>query len=377
VKILAISGRFPERGGRGDQNRLFLLLEQLSKRHDVTLLTTEPGPDRRQGPGSVRSEVVECGPFDRGRSAVAAALRGQPGQTGWMMPMPAWRTALRLATEADVALVVTSRSIRGPVPGPLVIDHVDSLSFNMASRARGPESPVRRGVARFEAKRMAAWERRLAEWADVQIATSDEVAELLSASAPVAVIPAAWDGPSFEDLPGHVRDIDLIFTGDMSYPPNVEAAGRLRHEILPLVRRHRSCSTWIVGRHADRLDVPGVNTAANVPDLHAYLRRAKVAVAPVRGRGSPFKTLEAAACGAALVATRWSVACYGLEAQVAETGEEFASGILALLGDDELRFRQAAAARAAVDGHRSDRIADRFEAVLEQAASGVHRSGLG
>jgi polysaccharide biosynthesis protein PslH len=372
MRILVVSGRYPVRGGRGDQSRLFVLLGELSERHEITVVSTEAPPPGPTGLDSVRLVAVGEGPVRRGLGALAAVLRRQPGQTGWMMPSSTWRTALRLARDADVVLAVTSRSIRGRLPAPLVIDHVDSMSFNMASRAHGPESFLRRAAARLEASRMRDWEGRIAEWADAQVATSDEVAELLAASPPVAVIPAAWEGPIFQDPDGHIRDIDVIFTGDMSYPPNSAGARWLTDEILPRVRREQRCTAWIAGRHADRLDVDGVEIAANVPDLHGYLRRAKVAVAPISGRGSPFKTLEAAASGAAVVGPAWSVGCYGLDAQVAETSEEFAEGIVRLLADDDLRARQVATSRAAVERHTSDRIAARFERVLEQAA----RSGL-
>ena len=375
MRILVVSGRFPLKGGQGDQSRLYLLLKELAPRHEVTVLTAERPPSDDHGLDSVRSVVRASGRRRRALSAVAAVLRGQPGQCGWMMPVSNWRRVALLAANADVVLAVTSRSLRGPVPAPLVIDHVDALSYNMATRARGPEGWPRRVAARFEAGRFRTWEQRVAGWAAAQIATSDEVADLLPAPPKSAVIPAAWEGGVFHDPPDHVRDIDVIFTGDMSYPPNTAAATWLAREILPLVRSQRQCSAWLVGRHADELDLPGVSTAANVPDLHAYLRRAKVAVAPVRGKGSPFKTLEAAACGAALVAAGWSVACYGLDAQVAETAEEFAHGILALLSSDELRARQAAAARAAVESHSADRIARRFEVVLERAASGTPSGG--
>jgi polysaccharide biosynthesis protein PslH len=376
LKILAVSGRAPARGGRGDQNRLFGLLNELSSRHEVTVVAAEPAPAGYEGITAARTVVVEPSKPARGLSALGAVLRGQPGQTGWMMPTRTWRHALDIAADADVVLVVTSRSLRGPVPAPLVIDHVDSMSFNMANRARGPESALRRAAARFEAWRLSAWERRIAAWAQAQVATSGEVAELLPGSPPVTVIPAAWDGPGFEDVPDRERDIDVVFTGDMSYPPNTAAARALAEEILPLVRRVRDCSAWIVGRHADALSLPGVHTAANVPDLHAYLRRAKVAVAPVLGRGSPFKTLEAAACGAALVAAPWSVNCYGLDAQLAETAEEFAAGIVTLLEDGPLRTEQAARARKAVERHRADRIAARFERVFDDVTSGVRSQRL-
>lgn len=371
MKVLVICARFPSKAGRGDQNRAHLLLRELAHRHDVTVLTTEAPPTNSGRAPDVAIHVVPARRLTRGLSALDAAVRGQPGQAGWMMPWGAWRRATQLAGEAEVTLVCTTRSIRGPLPSPLVIDHVDALSFNMAQRSTGSESLLVRAAARFEARRMMLWEARVASWAQAQVATSSEVADLLPDHTPIEVIPAAWDGQAFDEPADHRRDIDVIFTGDMSYPPNNVAAVRLVEEIMPRVRLTRpDCNVWIVGRHADRLELPSAHTAANVPDLRAYLTRAKVAVAPVEGKGSPFKTLEAAANGAALVAERWTIDCYpGIEAEVAATNEQFAAGILRLLGDDGLRSRRADSARSGATAYTAERVAKRFENLLQSVTS--------
>src|ERR1039457_190096 len=177
MRILVISSRYPSPKSHGDQSILFSHLQYLGERHKITLVT----PDRAPSPqlaGTVAQlaqvRIIDVGRHSRALSAIGAVLRGQPAQVGWMMPSRTWRQAKAVARRADVALIITSRSIRSALPVPTVLNHVDALSFNMARRARGPEALPIRLFARFEAWRMRAWERRLARHLVAQLGTSRE-----------------------------------------------------------------------------------------------------------------------------------------------------------------------------------------------------------
>jgi glycosyltransferase involved in cell wall biosynthesis len=154
----------------------------------------------------------------------------------------------------------------------------------------------------------------------------------------------------------------------MRYPPNRDAAEWFASEILPEVRRRRPGTTaWVVGRDASSLRLSGVEIASDVPDLLAYLRRAKVAIAPLRmGTGSPYKVLEAAASGAAVVATPWAAQGFGLPA-AGEGAQALARRTVELLENEALRAEQARAGLAVARRHRGDRLARRLEEVLRGA----------
>ena len=184
----------------------------------------------------------------------------------------------------------------------------------------------------------------------------------------VAVIPVGLDAEPFAEPPGHVRDIDVVLSGNMRYPPNRAAAALLAQEILP--RLDRPVRAVIVGRAADGLRLEGVEIASDVPSVHDYLRRSRVAVAPLEGgTGSPYKVLEAAAAGAALVTVPWAAERFGIAAEVAEDPEGYARAIAALLDDEDRRRDLVARARPAVEAHLTPVLAARVEALLA-AASG-------
>jgi hypothetical protein len=224
----------------------------------------------------------------------------------------------------------------------------------------------------MEAHLMRRWENRLARFADAQIAASADDAELLPAHPPVAVIPIAWQGGVFRDHLGHERDYDVAFSGDMYYPPNREAMKIFTEEILPRVKRQRPTTTaLVVGRAANLLSMQGVAVASDVSDVGVYLRRARVAVIPLmKGpAGTPYKALEAAANGAALVSIPWALDSLGLPGRRASTVDEFANGIVGLLEDEVSRRRLAAEASTVVEQQLTETIGRRLEDILLRTAA--------
>jgi sugar transferase (PEP-CTERM/EpsH1 system associated) len=134
----------------------------------------------------------------------------------------------------------------------------------------------------------------------------------------------------------------LVFTGHMSYRPNVEAVAWFAGEVLPMVRaRVPEAAFWIVGadpsptvRALGRL--PGVQVTGTVPDTRPYLAHADVVVCPLRiARGIQNKVLEAMAAGRPVIASPGAFegvrAEAGRDLLVADGAPEFSAAILAVL----------------------------------------------
>src|SRR5207237_5963263 len=149
---------------------------------------------------------------------------------------------------------------------------------------------------------------------------------------------------------------DVLFFGSFVHFPNVDAARRLKAAIFPLVRaRHPRSSLYVVGEDPPSglgaaLDGQVVVTG-RVPDLGPYIARAAVVAVPIRlGSGMRVKVLEALAAGKPVVASRLAIEGLGVvdgeQLLTAETDDEFAEQISLVLGDDGLRARLGAHARA-------------------------------
>jgi glycosyltransferase involved in cell wall biosynthesis len=355
MKVLLISPRAPQPDGKGDAIRSAVLQAGLQQDHDVEVWVPEPPTVQRM-------------------LAAAADLRaGRPAQVGFSMPPACWRDARAAASRADAAIAVTVRAVRGPLPVPLILDHVDALSLNWSLRANGPENRLRRAVARIEAQRLQRWEARVAGWAAAQLVVSEHEVSALPPSPSITVVPMAI---TFAVPPETRRDIDVVFTGNMRYPPNMDAAHWLDREITPALHRLEPATRVVVaGRDAARLPLRNVETMSDVTSIPAVLARSKVAIVPLTGSGTgvPNKVLEAAACGAALVVTPWVRERLPLPARVAADTGALASETVALLRNVRARSELVRQARAALGPYGVEEIRTRLNATIESATSAARR----
>jgi polysaccharide biosynthesis protein PslH len=158
----------------------------------------------------------------------------------------------------------------------------------------------------------------------------------------------------------------IVFSGVMSYPPNVDAAVFLLDKILPLVRRLLpGLEVLIVGRDPspEIINVaqryPDVTVTGAVVDVRPYLERADVFVAALRfASGVQNKVLEAMSMEVPVVTTPVVAAglCVdGVQPQlvICQNAEEIAAGIIGLLTHAEERARLSTAGRRFVEVHCS------------------------
>ena len=182
--------------------------------------------------------------------------------------------------------------------------------------------------------------------------------------------------------PSRARDREpatIVFTGNMGYFPNVNAAVWFAREVLPRVREVRPEARFlIVGTRParavrDLAKDPAVVVTGRVEDVGPYLRRATLAVAPMRsGSGQQFKILEAMASGAPVVATAAEAeqvgAEPGRELLVADEAAAFAAAVVALLNDPARARGLAERARRLVEERFTwRRSVDALEAVYREA----------
>lgn len=178
----------------------------------------------------------------------------------------------------------------------------------------------------------------------------------ISGNRRVIVVPNAIPVSSISPTP-LVREPIVGFIGTYAYTPNLDAAVVLVDEILPLLRalapgvRVRLAGTGMPAAIEQRLrHTPNVEVLGPVADAAAFVAGCRVMALPVRLRGGvPLKLVEAMAARRPVVTTSEMVEGLhlrnGREVLVADSPQEAASALQALLSDDELASRIASSAR--------------------------------
>jgi glycosyltransferase involved in cell wall biosynthesis len=367
VKAVLLVPRLPGTGHTGDRLRAELHLTALAQAGYETALV---GGVARGEEIPRRSDVACLHPVRLDRTALPAAfalafVTGEPLQSALFAGSfgPALDEATRGA-DLLVALLLPRllAHLRSLPALPRVVDYVDALAAAARQAAGEDPAPWRRAYWAAEAPRLARAERRAGEGAAVLFATTPFDASELPAGTRavpngVAVAPLA-EGP---------RAPIVAFSGRLRYRPNVLAVKRLLDDIWPRVKREVPEARLILGGAdapawlAARSGRDGVEVASPVPDMAAFLRGARVAVAPVAmGMGTPNKLFEAFEAGAAVVALEAVVARAAVgggapPARSARTDEEFAAHVVALLRDPAAAAGEGARGRAWVAAHADRR----------------------
>jgi len=171
----------------------------------------------------------------------------------------------------------------------------------------------------------------------------------------IVVIPNGVDTEYFKAIPFD-KEFELLFNGNMNYPPNVESVEYLVNKIMPLVWSKlpatrllisgASPSKKVLALKSDRVEVSGW-----VDDIRYNFAISRVLVAPMQiSIGLQNKLLEAMAmqmpCVTSTLANNAIGAKHDNQIMVADTPEQYAVAIIELLQN------QAKAKQIAYNGYR-------------------------
>jgi glycosyltransferase involved in cell wall biosynthesis len=218
-------------------------------------------------------------------------------------------------------------------------------------------------------------ERRWFRYADRVVVTSPADGQALAAAVDanrIAVIPNGVDLEYFAYrwTPEAGR---IVFTGNMSWPPNEDAAEHFARELMPAIgKRIPGASFWIVGaqpspRVRKLAGLPGVHVTGTVDDIRPWISSAAVYASPLRfGLGVKNKILEAMASGAPIVTTLQSLSgtplSAGRHAMIAEGDAQFVDAVVKLLEDPALCKSLSLEARRKVESENSwSSVATQYE----------------
>jgi polysaccharide biosynthesis protein PslH len=377
LKILMVAEDFPWPPHGGGSVRLVKVIEALTSLGELDLLTLY---DRRR----TRLDLPESVQLRRLKTV------GYPQEVG------AWRWRTRWMFHRGVPIEVDLRNgdlsprdafaswvddrydlvwfstaalfhwMGRPRLGPTIVDFIDLEDQKELRRARilkshRPSSGLQRlrssvSLARayVNARDWQQFQRSIASGADRIILCSHLEVENCGFDNAVDVV-TAFRRP---DRPAGRQEVGdppvLLFQGELTYAPNVDAAKWLVNSVAPhLHARMPDAEIRLVGNPNRGVKLlhrsPAVTVVGRVPDMVPELGRADVSVVPIRyGGGIRNKILEAFAHRIPVVSTTIGAegldVAHGVHLLLADTPEDFAAACERLLTDFELRKRLVDAA---------------------------------
>lgn len=399
--ILFLAHRVPFPPDRGDRIRSHHLLKGLARLGPVHVGCFAEGNDPTGAAALAQIAASHCiaartKPLPL--AGIEAVLAGKPvSLTAFHSRQLAAWVRHTIATRDIAAIVVFSGQMGQYVPddfkGRVVIDLCDVDSAKFQSYADAGE---RVWLNAREARLLAAEEERLGQRADAAILISAAEAALYRsrlndpAKVNVQVIGNGIDAAFFDPAATvpHPQLVGqpgphFVFTGQMDYRPNEQAALWVIEALMPALRARLPEAVFhVVGRNPTRAlmayhGTPGVQVWGEVPDVRPFIAAADAVLAPLLiARGVQNKVLEAMAMARPVVLT--PEAATGIAAEdgahwlvSSPEPEAMAKRIAGLVGNSSVSAAISASARRFVLDHHG------WEAMLAPLAGLIDKDDVG
>jgi len=351
-------------------------MRELAKTHDVYLFCLTSGKESRTAtentPLSSMTQglvVHRMSTMKRMARLAVAPFSARPFQVHWFYQRSAKRELDRWISEIQpdiiyCQLVRMATYVQHMHHIPKVIDYMDALSAGIARQSRlAPR--LLRWLYRIEYRRLKGFESTVFDYFDGKTIISGADRKLIqhAENHHIKVVPNGIDTDFFssDHFSGEQQaDHVLLFSGNMSYPPNVDAAKQLVNDVLPHVKTP-GVKVVIAGTEpapeVRALASENVEITGWMEDIRSAYASATLFVAPLRiGTGQQNKILEAMAMQLPCITTQHVASGFpAMETNVplciANSPEGLARHIDRLLGDSNEAQSAGSLSREWVEKH--------------------------
>lgn len=393
MRLLFLSAWFPHPPDNGSKLRIAHLLAGLAGSHEVDLVTFCDRPDWQEGARVLRRYCAEIRviPWKPYTPYSARALLGFFSPTPRALldiysPEMA-QTIHEQVRKRRYDLVIASEMPMAaywkdfaPLPAILEDLELGALSADAQSGAWNLRR-LRLWPTWFKLRHYLA--RLLPHFRACTVVSPAEEA-LLRRAVPgytrTAIVPNCVDTSDYAGIVAERRRGQLIFPGALSYHANYDAVRFFVREIYPRLRAEEPAAELTITGRTDGVPWPPcalvgpVHLAGWVEDVRPWIAASWATVVPIRrGGGTRLKILESLALGTPVVSTRKGAEGLAVEdghhLLLADTPQDFAEAVLALLRDHALWTRLSEQGRTLVaERYDWQRTLPEFLALVEACA---------
>ena len=312
MKIAILLSRVPFPLEKGDKLRAFHQIRVLSERHELYLFALNDSrlhPDARKElePYCKEVHIYPLPWWGRVWHALRFFLQGKPLQCSYFyrpsVQREVARHCRRIGVERVFCQLIRTAEYAKNLPYPKTLDYQDVFSKGIDRLI--PKSPWwKRGLLRAEYRRVCRYERLVFDRFDhcTIITQVDRSLIRHPRAREIVVVPNGVDTTYYSAQPQQ-KQFDLIFTGNMGYMPNIDAAECIVKEIFPAIReKYPDIRIALCGANPSprvlALESRQVTVTGWVNDMREYYAKSRIFIAPMRlGTGLQNKLLEAMAMG--------------------------------------------------------------------------------
>jgi sugar transferase (PEP-CTERM/EpsH1 system associated) len=353
VKILFLTSRFPYPLEKGDKLRAYHFIKGLSKNHEVHLASISDIAVKENDFAELNKlcksvKVCRINRLSIGFNVSKSFFGNMPLQSAYFYNGGIKNKILKYGKEIAPDVIVCmltrmSRYAEAFTGIPKLLDYQDAFSKGVERRL-AHEGFFLRTVLNHETQRQAQHEKDVFDLFDEKIIISSQDRALIQHPMhdSIHIIPNGVDYEYFSPHPAE-KKYDLVFTGNMNYPSNIESAVYIVKEILPHVRKkYPQVKLLIAGANpaarVRNLQSETVHVSGWMDDIRESYLSAKMLVAPMLiNIGQQNKILEAMSmqipCITSPLANNAIGATDGENIFVASSPHQYAEKIITLLED--------------------------------------------
>lgn len=352
-KLIVFTSRFPYPLEKGDKLRAYNQIKQLSSAFEVYLFSiTEHNIDQNHLNELKKycSEVhtFYLSPFKKWAGAFLNLFGNKPIQVGYFYSWSIHQKVKNLIGKIQpdhiyAQLIRSSEYVKHYHGCSKTIDYMDALSKGLERRSETSRG-FKKWVLELEFKRLMNYENSIFEYFEHHTIISEQDRKYIfhKNKDQIVVIPNGVDIAFFNTNKKETR-ADIVFTGNMSYPPNITASKYIVEEILPLLADNTK--VILAGANPSKevraLESKNVEVTGWVVDIRSSYTAADIFVAPMFiGTGLQNKLLEAMSIGIPCITTTLANNALGAkeneEILIANNAESFKNKIIEIQTNKEL-----------------------------------------
>jgi sugar transferase (PEP-CTERM/EpsH1 system associated) len=355
LKILVVLSRVPYPLEKGDKLRAFNQIKELSKKHEIILFALNDSVLHPQAIDELKKYCVAISVIKFSKITIFFNLfksffNGLPFQVGYFYFSKAQsRIDVLIAKHKPdhiyCQLIRTTEYVKKHSAIPKTLDYMDVFSKGIERRMKS-EPFYLKPFFKMEFKRLLRYENKIFDFFKNKTIISEQDKNFIPhiRKEEIVVTPNGVDIDYFKPIVSE-KKYDLLFNGNMNYPPNIESAEYLVKKIMPIVwESNPGIKLLISGADphkrvlnlaSDRVIVSGF-----VEDVRASYAQSKILVAPMQiSIGLQNKLLEAMAmrlpCITSSLANNAVGAIHNQEIMVADTPNQYAGYVLELLDNED------------------------------------------